>query len=112
MKNYVTSVCLGSDIICRSNVNSLAKLREDCLDCIARSKINKFTITKTIFKENIDINDILYKKGEEPNSLFKINVDKYKVFIFFIFCKFFIYYILYILNNNNRHIFKSNYIMD
>jgi len=81
LKEYVTSVCLGSDIICRSNIHSLAQLREDTLDCIARAKVNKFTITRSMFADRVCLEDVLYPRGQEPASAFKASVVEYKAHI-------------------------------
>ena len=79
MKEYVTSICLGSDIVCRLSVYSLATLREQVLDSIVRCRVNKYTVTKSIFTKSLDLSEVLYTAGEEPPSKFKADVEVYKV---------------------------------
>ena len=87
MKEYVTSVCLGSDIVCRLSVFSLATLREQVLDSIVRCKVNKYTLTKSIFTKSLDLSEVLYNQGEEPPSKFKADVEVYKVCVYMYICR-------------------------
>lgn len=72
--HFVTSLVLDNDLICRLSVARLASLRNDVLDSIARAKVNKMTIMQALFKD-FHVDDFLYRKGHEPDSAFKRNVD-------------------------------------
>jgi len=74
--SFVTTVVLGSDMISRLNVHSLAKLREEVLDSIGRCKVNKMIIMQAIFRD-FDVRNFMYEKGEEPASEFKNNVMRF-----------------------------------
>jgi len=74
--SFVTTVVLGSDMISRLNVHSLAKLREEVLDSIGRCKVNKMIIMQAIFRD-FDVRNFMYEKGEEPASEFKNNVIRF-----------------------------------
>jgi hypothetical protein len=78
-REYATTICCGNDMICRVGFRSLCKLRNDILDAICRAKKNKLQILYSMFSRNQDAKDLLYKRGEEPNSKFKEEVIKFKV---------------------------------
>jgi len=74
--SFVTTVVLGSDMVSRLNIHSLAKLREEVLDSIGRCKVNKMVIMQAIFRD-FDVRSFMYEKGEEPASEFKNNVIRF-----------------------------------
>ena len=74
--SFVTTVVLGSDMISRLNIDSLAKLREEVLDSIGRCKVNKMIIMQAIFRD-FDVRNFMYEKGDEPLSEFKDNVERF-----------------------------------
>lgn len=76
-KNFVTSICLGSDIVCRLSLASLSLLREQTLDAIARAKVNKMQIIQSLFKD-YTMEDMLYPKSLVPDTEFKRDVDAFK----------------------------------
>jgi hypothetical protein len=81
MKEYVTSVCLGSDIVCRLSVRSLALLREEVLDCIVRCKVSKFTVTQSIWKDHTQPQDLMHPRDYPIHNSFKASVELYKAHI-------------------------------
>jgi hypothetical protein len=87
-KGFVTSVVLGSDLVSRMSFLSLNSLRNDILDCISRARVNKMVIMQAIFRD-FDSDDLMYRAGQEPDSLFKLNVAAFKVIssIFHLFIK-------------------------
>lgn len=74
--SFVTTIVLGSDMVSRLNVHSLAKLREEVLDSIGRCKVNKMVIMQAIFRD-FDVRSFMHEKGEEPASEFKSNVIRF-----------------------------------
>jgi hypothetical protein len=78
MRSYVTAVVLGHDIVARLSYRSLCYFRNEILYAIARAKVNKFFIVQAIVR-NYDSTDLMYEKGEEPDSEFKTAYIKYKV---------------------------------
>ena len=74
--SFVTTVVLGSDMVSRLNIHSLATLREEVLDSIGRCKVNKMVIMQAIFRD-FDVRSFMYEKGEEPASEFKNNVIRF-----------------------------------
>jgi hypothetical protein len=91
MSSYTTSIVLGSDMICRLSFFSLSKLRDEVLDCICRSKVNKSKIIQSMFmkfesselmsqtRHGHRIEEFLYSPGEEPESEFRTSVNNFKV---------------------------------
>ncbi len=77
-KEFSTSIILGNDMICRTSLRSLNKLRNDILYAIARAKSNKMYILQSIIRE-LDYKDILYEKGQEPDSVFRKEFLKFQV---------------------------------
>ena len=73
-QDYVISVCLGSDIICRMSVSSLALLRTHILDAISRAKVNKMQILQSLFKE-YRVDELLYSPDHVPDSAFRRDLD-------------------------------------
>lgn len=65
-------------MISRMSLRSLTKLRNDILYAIARAKVNKLYIMQALFSD-IDIRNLLYFPGQEPDSNFKIFYEKFKV---------------------------------
>jgi hypothetical protein len=82
--SYVTSIVLGNDLVSRLNFLSLCKLRNDILDAIARAKVNKMVIMRAILMTGLSPEDVMYPRGEEPESTFKVAVTKFKVIIIII----------------------------
>jgi hypothetical protein len=79
----VTSFILGNDLVCRLNFISLCRLRNDVLDAISRARVNKMFVLRAIFKD-LEPSDLMYPRGEEPESEFKRSVDRFKVCSFFL----------------------------
>lgn len=73
-QSYVLSVCLGSDIICRMSVSSLALLRTQILDAISRAKVNKMQILQSLFKE-YRVDELLFSSHQVPDSDFRRDLD-------------------------------------
>lgn len=73
---FVTSIVLDNDIICRTSALSLAKLRNEVLDSISRAKVSKMMIMQALFKE-FDPELLLYPKGQAPPSDFLTNVSEF-----------------------------------
>ncbi len=69
---------LGNDLVSRLNFPALCRLRNDVLDAISRAKVNKMVVLGSIFKD-VEPSDLMYARGEEPDSEFKQSVAKYKV---------------------------------
>lgn len=63
-RDFVTSVCLGSDIVCRLSIRSLSLLREEILDAISRAKVNKMQIIQSLVKE-YEADELLLKTAPE-----------------------------------------------
>jgi len=76
-KPFVTSVVLGNDLVSRMSFLSLNTLRNDILDCISRARVNKMCVMQAIFRD-FDIDDLMYRAGQEPPSQFKQNVAAFK----------------------------------
>lgn len=72
-RSFVTSMVLGSDIVGRLSLRSLALLREQILDAISRAKVNKMEIIQSLFKE-YHVQDLLYDKQAAPDTLFRRNL--------------------------------------
>eukprot|EP01038_Epipyxis_sp_PR26KG_P009971 gene9971-13411_t len=79
--SFITTVVLDSDMISRMSVNSLCGIRNDILDSISRAKVNKMQIFRSLYNNNsssIIVEQLLCPKGQEPDSTFKRNIDKFK----------------------------------
>lgn len=74
--SYVTTIVLHNDMISRMSITSMNNIREQVLDTICRSKINKTQILQTLFRD-LPIEDVLYTPGTEPPSDFKSAVDNF-----------------------------------
>lgn len=74
--NWLTSVVLDNDIISRLGLSTLNHLREEVLRSITRAKINKTYIMRTLVEE-LDVNDVMHRVGQEPQSDFKTAVDSF-----------------------------------
>lgn len=81
VSSYVTSIALGNDLICRLNFRSLVKLRNDILDAIARAKVNKMVIMRTIFLKDIRAEDLMHAEGDVPDTPFKASLQTFKVIL-------------------------------
>jgi hypothetical protein len=68
--SWMTSVVLDDDLIARLGVGSLNHLRDQVLDCIVRSKVNKTYIMQTLFKD-FPASQFLYSPQDTPPSTFK-----------------------------------------
>ena len=77
ISSFVTSIVLGNDLVSRLNFPSLCRLRNDVLDAISRARVNKMFVLRAIFKD-LEPNDLMYPRGEEPDSEFKRSVEKFK----------------------------------
>ena len=67
-RDFITSVCLGSDIVCRLSIRSFSLLREEILDAVSRAKVNKIKIIQSLFRDS-DVDELLMKTA--PDSEFK-----------------------------------------
>ncbi|CAE7547090.1 unnamed protein product [Symbiodinium microadriaticum] len=76
----MTSCVLGNDIVASLSMGNLLSLREKVLDAIVRCRVNKMVVMQTMmFKDHINsLDTLMYRPGEEPNSYFKLMVEKYK----------------------------------
>lgn len=77
VSSFVTSVVLGNDLVSRLNFPALCRLRNDVLDAISRARVNKMFVLRAIFKD-LEPSDLMYVRGEEPDSEFKQSVSKFK----------------------------------
>jgi sn1-specific diacylglycerol lipase len=77
-KTFVTSIVLGNDIIPRMSFRSLCLLRNEVLDCIARAKVNKITIIRSLLNRHTPFDELMYRPGEEPQSAFKESIERFK----------------------------------
>jgi hypothetical protein len=59
------------------NFPSLCRLRNDVLEAISRARVNKMFVLRAIFKD-LEPSDLMYPRGEEPESEFKRSVQKFK----------------------------------
>jgi sn1-specific diacylglycerol lipase len=75
-QSFVTSVCLGSDIICRMSLRSLALLRTQILTAIARSKANKMQILQSLLKD-YSVDELMHPSNNIPDSDFKRNLESF-----------------------------------
>jgi sn1-specific diacylglycerol lipase len=78
VSSYVTSIALGSDLVCRLNFRSLVKLRNDILDAIARAKVNKMVIMRSIFLKDIRAEDLMHPEGDAPDTPFRASLQTFK----------------------------------
>eukprot|EP01041_Mallomonas_annulata_P007760 gene7760-15877_t len=79
-KPFVTTLCLGNDLVCRLSVRSLAAMREQVLDAISRAKVNKMVVMQALFKEYVNqVDDLLYEPGTEPDSPFARSTTAYSL---------------------------------
>lgn len=69
---------INNDLVCRLSLPKLCKLRNDVLDAISRAKVNKMLIMQAIFRD-FDLDDLMYAKGEEPDTAFKKSINDFKV---------------------------------
>lgn len=76
--SFITTVVLGNDMVCRMNFKNVCSLRSDVLHAISRSKVNKMYVMQSIFKDFAP-EDLMYAKGEEPESEFKASIRKFEV---------------------------------
>ncbi|RYH15728.1 hypothetical protein EON65_31275 [archaeon] len=74
----MTSLVLGNDVIPRTSFKALCLLRDDILDCICRAKGNKTSILSTM-ASILDVDQVLYEEGQEPDSQFKQSLLQFKV---------------------------------
>lgn len=77
VKPFVTSVILGNDIVSRLSFRSICILRNQILEAIARAKVNKMYNMSGLWQE-LDAEELMHPKGEEPNSSFKEAYIKFK----------------------------------
>lgn len=75
---YVTSVVLGNDLVSRLNFQALVQLRNEVLEAIARAKVNKMVVMRTLFMHNIHPADLMHARGEEPDTPFKASLQSFK----------------------------------
>ena len=66
-------------MVTRMNFKAICALRYDVLDAICRAKVNKMYVMQSIFKD-FSPEDLMYAKGEEPESEFRENIKKFEVF--------------------------------
>lgn len=74
--SYITAVILGTDMVPRMSFRAMSDMREQVLDAIARARVNKAEIMKTIFKD-LNVDEFLYRPGEEPPSKFRTMVNNF-----------------------------------
>ena len=80
--SFVTSVILGTDMVPRMSFRALTDMREEVLDAIARARVSKSAILKTlIFEDDVNVDDFLYRPGEEPPSKFKNMIASYSTHV-------------------------------
>lgn len=82
---YVTTLILDNDMVPRTSLQSISKIREDILNSLARAKVHKLKIFQSIFKKSEGENKVeslLFPEGEEPDSLFKRRVERYNTSMF------------------------------
>jgi hypothetical protein len=76
----MTSIVLGDDMISRLNFRSLCGLRQEILEAISRAKVPKVQILRSIvMSAGIQVDELMYPRGEEPNSSFKQAVHQFEV---------------------------------
>ena len=68
---------LGNDLVSRLSFRSICILRNQILEAIARAKVNKMYIISGMFQE-LDDEDLMYARGQEPPSTFKEADIKFK----------------------------------
>ncbi len=73
---------LGNDVVPRLNFPAICELRNEVLDAISRAKVSKMLIMQAIFRD-FDVRDLMYPRGEAPESDFKTNISKFQVRRFF-----------------------------
>lgn len=77
-QSYLTSVILGKDLVGSLSVKNLSALRSQVLDAIVRCKANKNVVMRALFEEKAhDLDSLMYRPGEEPDSEFKKMVTKF-----------------------------------
>lgn len=81
MKDYVTSVILGCDMIPRSSFRSVLSLKTTILDCISRAKANKFSIFESAIR-SAEIDSLLFPPNQAPDCDFTRKLMKFKVCLF------------------------------
>lgn len=77
-KEFVTSVVIGNDIVPRMSFPSICTLRDQILDAIARAKVNKTEILRTMFAEDHPSESLLYPADQVPDSIYKQSIDRFK----------------------------------
>ena len=75
--DYVTSVVLHNDMVSRLSFHALVQLRRDVLENIARAKVGKLAIMKSALYKRFNVDDFMYRRGDEPDSSFKQNVTAF-----------------------------------
>lgn len=71
-KPFMTSFVLGRDLVPRLSFDNLRKIRDDVLDLIARCKVNKTQVLRSVKSKDPDLLEkFLYPPGKEPDSEFR-----------------------------------------
>lgn len=65
-------------MVTRMNFKNICALRTEVLNAISRAKVNKMYVMQSIFKDYAP-EDLMYAKGEEPDSEFKASIRKFEV---------------------------------
>ena len=80
--SFVTAVILGADMVPRMSFRSLSDMREEVLDAIARARVSKSAILKALlFEDDANVDDFLYRPGEEPSSKFKSMIASFSAHV-------------------------------
>jgi hypothetical protein len=77
-KSFVTSVALNNDLVCHLGFHSVSRLRFEVLDTLCRAKVSKMLIMKSIFKDDLNVDDYLHPRGQAPPSKFRDNVISFQ----------------------------------
>lgn len=74
--SYVTSIVLGTDMICRTSLQSLLGLKMATLDCLSRISTNKMKIFQSVLipTNKIRLSDYLIEDDEDIYAL-SLNTD-------------------------------------
>jgi hypothetical protein len=75
---------MGNDIVPRLGVRPLCTFRDEILLSIARAKVNKAYIMQAMFRD-IDSEELMYHRGQEPDSEFLQQYRMFQARIYFTF---------------------------